>query len=591
MNTEEYTIYDIGFDSFISRATSFEEVDGFAMPSVMTSEFFGAVNPSVLASGETVNALTMVIGSYQSASFITGVSGWQMLAGGDVEFNSGIFRGSLIAGELHIPDEDTTANSFHINSTGDAWWGATESDFNSDNDNATAYVLKTGAAKFQSIILSGSVVITGIQIGSEISIQGWQLDTVFSATDENTVAWAAGTLTLMSGATYSIGGGNTGNMSARTYIYLDIAISTTAFQTTTTATTAVGSGKILVAVAEDNSGSDATFQVFGGIGGGLWTTANIATNTITANEIAANTITASEMNVSVLSAISANIGTITSGTITGLTIRTAATGQRIIMEGSDNSLRFFDSSAQVIGMGTTAGTGLVFSLNAVTTKAIQVVGGNVASTVGFDYSNSNNVLNRGLQISMTGIANNTASALNIINAGSGELLFGDVQGTGFGLFISRSSGSGTAALLKLLNSVVTSSQILLIQNTAATGVGIMVEIVNDAQGIAFQLEGSNAAISLPTFKLISATLGSSLLIDKNNSGQAIEIDQDANDGNNTIGIKMNIANAGGGPEYAFELQGSEYDASKTGVSGLTGVIKILTATDGAVFIPVYSSAS
>ena len=122
MNTEEYTIYDIGFDSFLSRALpSFEEVDGFAMPSVMTSEFLGAINPSVLASGETVSALTMVLGSYQSSNFVTGVSGWSMLYSGDVEFNSGVFRGSLIAGELHIPDEDTTANSFQVNSSEDAW--------------------------------------------------------------------------------------------------------------------------------------------------------------------------------------------------------------------------------------------------------------------------------------------------------------------------------------------------------------------------------------------------------------------------------------------------------------------------------------
>jgi len=39
---------------------------------------------------------------------------------------SGTFGGSLIAGNIHIPDQDSTANSFHVDSTGDLWMGATE---------------------------------------------------------------------------------------------------------------------------------------------------------------------------------------------------------------------------------------------------------------------------------------------------------------------------------------------------------------------------------------------------------------------------------------------------------------------------------
>lgn len=76
--------------------------------------------------------------------------------------------GTLIAGEIHIPDQDTTANSFHVASDADTWWGATETNFNADNDNATAYVLKTGAAKFQSVILDTDVVINDVQAGSEV---------------------------------------------------------------------------------------------------------------------------------------------------------------------------------------------------------------------------------------------------------------------------------------------------------------------------------------------------------------------------------------------------------------------------------------
>jgi len=176
-----------------------------------------------------------------------------------------------------------------------------------------------------------SSIITALGAGSEIAIQGWQFDGAFSATDNDTVAWATGTITLLDGTTYSITGANTGNITAVTYIYLDIAVSTTLLQTSTTASDAVGSGKILMAVAEDNSDAtkNATFQVFGGSGGqGVFITAdNIAANTITADEILGNTITASEIAATTITgteisslSISGKSITADTGTIGGWTL-------------------------------------------------------------------------------------------------------------------------------------------------------------------------------------------------------------------------------------------------------------------------------
>lgn len=62
----------------------------------------------------------------ESFNFVTGVSGWRLTAAGDFEANSGTFRGALIAGEIHIPDRNTTPNSFHTSTAGLSWWGATE---------------------------------------------------------------------------------------------------------------------------------------------------------------------------------------------------------------------------------------------------------------------------------------------------------------------------------------------------------------------------------------------------------------------------------------------------------------------------------
>ncbi len=181
--------------------------------------------------------------------------------------------------------------------------------------------------------------------GSSPSLLGWSHDMVFSATDNDTVAWTSGTIRLQNGQTYSIGSGNTGNIGAVTYVYLDTDVSTTALQTTTTNSDAVGHNKILVAVvAPSPSGKDAEFQVFGGSGAvgisKLITADLIAANAVTANEIAANTITTGQLAAGVLSASNITAGTLIAGVIVASTSFTAAnpvfTGNLIVEAGAGN---------------------------------------------------------------------------------------------------------------------------------------------------------------------------------------------------------------------------------------------------------------
>lgn len=144
------------------------------------------------------------------------------------------------------------------------------------------------------------------------SLLGWAHNLVFSALDLDTVQWGAGTVTLSDGTTYSVVAGNTGDMSAVTYIYLDSTVSSgTVLQTTTTASNASGSNKILVAVAQDAAEKDALFQVFGGPDPqklSLLTADVVASNVITANEIASNTITANEIAANTVLASNVVIG-------------------------------------------------------------------------------------------------------------------------------------------------------------------------------------------------------------------------------------------------------------------------------------------
>lgn len=387
----------------------------------------------------------------ESTNFSTGVSGWRLDADGNLEANDGNFRGditgasgtfsgTLTGGSLNIPDT-TTDSSFHVEADGDTWWGNNVAD---GHATAPAKILKDGAATFSSVAVTGGS-ITGTPIASipnnsstDISLLDFTHDLVFSETDADTVAWASGTITMSNGRTFSITGSNTGNMAAKTYVYLDTAISSTALQTTTTVATAMGANKKLIAVAQNGTGA-ATWQVNQGIGGlkitaamtsianndwtfsGTWSVtdadtvawgsgtlttsnggsysitgsntgnmaaktyiyfalgtsstafqttttaataigegkiliavaqngtgeanyivmndkqhnidaANIVAGSITANEIAASTITAAKMSVSQLSAIAADLGTITAGTVTGATIRTSSSNPKFTMD-------------------------------------------------------------------------------------------------------------------------------------------------------------------------------------------------------------------------------------------------------------------
>ncbi|MGE0278349.1 MAG: hypothetical protein AB7R40_23380 [Nitrospiraceae bacterium] len=215
-----------------------------------------------------------------------------------------------------------------------------------------------------AIALNGAVV-QAPAAGSSPALLGWSHDLVFSATDNDTVAWSSGTITLQNGVTYAISAGNTGNMSAPTYIFLDQDVSTTVLQTGTSVSGAVGHGRILIAVANDvASGKDAMFQVFGGadpqkielivadiIAANTITANEIAANTITASQIAAGTITVTELSAGTLSASNIEAGTLTASVIIASDSFTAANpvfqGEMVIEAGEGADRFAFSALAGV----------------------------------------------------------------------------------------------------------------------------------------------------------------------------------------------------------------------------------------------------
>jgi len=378
---------ELGYDSNLERSR-FKDTQYAADGSTSEPQNSAQLTSSIPAGGVAYaqTALSHLVSGedIQSEDFVTGSAGWRIQGNGDVEFNDGVFRGSITASTIDIGGSDAT--SFHVDIDGNMWLGAATfatapfsvsnagaliatgvtvtgsitatsgaiggfdigADYIRDVANsmgmastvtagddvrfwagdtyanrATApfRVTEAGAVTGSSVTITGGSVSTSTlsgliqQTNLNVADRGWSQTCVFSVTDADTVAWGDGILTSADGTAYSITGADTGDMTAKTYIYLDTAVSTTLYQTTTTATTAVGVGKVLVAVAQ-NGTDEATFEVLQAQGGKNINASEIAAGSITANEIAASTITSAKMSVTSLSSIAADLGTITAGTIT-----------------------------------------------------------------------------------------------------------------------------------------------------------------------------------------------------------------------------------------------------------------------------------
>jgi hypothetical protein len=285
----------------------------------------------------------------QSQNFVTGVSGWQIQGDGDVEFGSGTFRGTITATGGAIGGWTINATSIYTGTEDHSGYTANAGDMTiySDGSNSSLHAFKwyvdiNGVLYCTDAVVSGGITTTSgssldgqyLTAGSvasasaNLALRGWTFTSIFSSTDYDTVAWTAGTFTSSDGTAYSINAGNTGNIVALTYVYLDIAVSTTVLQTTTTAATAIGNGKVLIAIAKNNADttSDATFQVFGGSGGQTLLVDNIAANSASTNEFVSNTAQIANLVVTNAKINDLAVSKLTTGSILSKQITLGVTG-------------------------------------------------------------------------------------------------------------------------------------------------------------------------------------------------------------------------------------------------------------------------
>lgn len=265
----------------------------------------------------------------QSQNFVSGTTGWKLfgdgnieavgltLTGGTIKYNKTSFIDSVNAGyflsSLGLYIGSASDVSYLKYTIGDASF-----------DVKAKLITNAGSEIDGQYLLDNSVA----SASANLSLRGWTFTSLFSSTDYDTVAWTTGTFTASDGTAYSISSGNTGNISALTYIYLDITVSTTILQTTTTAVTAVGNGKVLIAIAKNNSDttSDATLQVFGGSGGQTLLVDNIAANSVSTNEFVSNTAQIANLVVTNAKINDLAVSKLTTGSILSKQITLAVTG-------------------------------------------------------------------------------------------------------------------------------------------------------------------------------------------------------------------------------------------------------------------------
>lgn len=284
-----------------------------------------AGTPTSFTERVRLGSLTGITDAYFGA--LSGYGLWtsNVYLTGSINATSGLIGGWGIIASSFAYDTGTNATSAGMSPSDYPFYaGATYA----NRATAAFRVTPAGAVTMSSATITGGTITTN---ALNVALYGWSTNIAFTSASATQVNWAAGSIRVQNGTTYSIGAGNTGAMAALTYIYLDTAVSTTALQTTTTYSTATGDGKILIAVAQNHASNGASVLVYGGgqpiINGGDQITAS----SILAANIAAGTITSNEITGTTLSAIRADMGSITAGTITGAVIRTAASGARTEM--------------------------------------------------------------------------------------------------------------------------------------------------------------------------------------------------------------------------------------------------------------------
>jgi hypothetical protein len=351
-----------------------------------------------LATADTADFATQVSGAQKPANNATVGATWGTNLSGIPAMLGAPSGAGLYLSSTYMGYYSGSVWNSYIDSSGNFYFkGDTNSSIDWNITTASTLTIKgkvvagTGSSLDGQYLTAGSVA----SASANLAMRGWTFNGTFSSTDADTVSWTGpgvgnvSTFTPSGGSAYSaIVAGNTGNMSALTYIYFDSA-TPTVLSTTTTAATAVGDGKVLIAVAQ-NQTSRATFQVFGGSGGNTMLVDNLVANALSTNEFISNSAQIADATITSAKVISLVADKITAGTgivnslsvLSTLTMGSAATNGTIQSYGWNGTANGF----QILG-GATPSITLIGGT--ITAPVIQTATSGIRTTLnqvsGYDY--------------------------------------------------------------------------------------------------------------------------------------------------------------------------------------------------------------
>lgn len=113
--------------------------------------------------GELNGDISLVGGFLQSKNFVSGSTGWRIDADGNIEANTGTFRGSISGSAIDIGGADAT--SFHVDTSGNMWLGA------STYASATFSVSNAGSVTAATGTIAGWTLASGEFSSGSVKLQ------------------------------------------------------------------------------------------------------------------------------------------------------------------------------------------------------------------------------------------------------------------------------------------------------------------------------------------------------------------------------------------------------------------------------------
>jgi len=161
----------------------------------------GTVDAGDIQDGILPGGIVVRDGNLESYNFKSGTQGWQISANGSVEFNDGVFRGTVTVDEIHIGGNDAT--SAHIDTDGNFWSGAGNGSYST----APTRISASGAAHFENVEIGGSTIQYVITNSGIFSFgDGSDGDATISSNTTLTADKYYDNLTVNSGVTLNPGG-------------------------------------------------------------------------------------------------------------------------------------------------------------------------------------------------------------------------------------------------------------------------------------------------------------------------------------------------------------------------------------------------